>query len=128
MYQKLMIAEVTKKLRKAPLYSTDGQNFAPVLVKFFTPWTNWTWYALEGEKLEDGDWRFFGLVDGHEMELGYFMLSELQSVRGPAGLKIERDMYFDGYFVDKQNREVTSTTPTARNQPKGETECPKPLA
>lgn len=37
---------------------------------------------------------FFGLVDGFEKELGYFSLSELESVKGPLGLKIERDLYF----------------------------------
>jgi hypothetical protein len=29
-----------------------------------------------------------------ESELGYFSLSELESVRGPFGLPIERDVYF----------------------------------
>lgn len=35
------------------------------------------------------------LVDGHEAELGYWLLSELESVNGPAGLMIERDLYWD---------------------------------
>jgi len=51
------------------------------------------WFATEGE--EDGnDFRFFGYVIGFEEEWGYFMLSELQSARGPLGLPIERDLYF----------------------------------
>lgn len=37
---------------------------------------------------------FFGLVKGMEDELGYFSLEELESISGPGGLKIERDMYF----------------------------------
>ena len=37
---------------------------------------------------------FFGLVCGMERELGYFSLAELQSVRGPLGLRVERDLYF----------------------------------
>ena len=36
----------------------------------------------------------FGLVDGHEKELGYVSLNELRSVRGPLGLPIERDLYW----------------------------------
>lgn len=28
------------------------------------------------------------------MELGYFSLTELEAVRGPLGLPIERDLYF----------------------------------
>ena len=37
----------------------------------------------------------FGLVQGLENELGYFNLHELQALRGPAGLKVERDRWFD---------------------------------
>ena len=37
----------------------------------------------------------FGLVDGHEREFGYFSLPELESVKGPLGLPIERDRFFD---------------------------------
>jgi len=39
------------------------------------------------------DFQFFGLVDGMEKELGYFNLSELESIRGKFGLPVERDMY-----------------------------------
>ena len=57
------------------------------------PDSGWTWFATEGEE-EDGDFRFFGYVIGQEEEWGYFVLSELQSARGPLGLSIERDLYF----------------------------------
>jgi hypothetical protein len=69
----------------------DEQRF---VVKYFCPWNSWTWYATEGEPTETNDFCFFGRVDGHESEWGYFMLSELESVRGPWGLKVERDLYF----------------------------------
>ena len=59
-------------------------------VKFFTPDSNWTWYATDF----DGEDIFFGLVIGLEIELGYFSLAELESVRGPYGLPIERDLHF----------------------------------
>ena len=42
----------------------------------------------------DGEDIFFGLVSGFEVELGYFSLSELKSVKGPFGLPIERDLHF----------------------------------
>lgn len=61
-----------------------------VIVKFFDPTGSWTWYATE----YDGEDRFFGLVDGFELEWGYFSLKELQSVRGRFGLGIERDRHF----------------------------------
>jgi len=74
-----------------PLYSSEGQGLdAKALVKFFTPDSGWTWYASEF----DGEDTFFGLVSGLEVELGYFSLSELEEVRGPWGLPIERDKFF----------------------------------
>lgn len=63
---------------------------ALAIVKFFTPDSNWTWYASEF----DGEDRFFGLVAGFDVELGYFLPSELQSARGPLGLAIEHDIHF----------------------------------
>ncbi len=63
---------------------------APVIVKFFTPTSNWTWYATEFE----GDDLFFGLVDGFEKEIGYFSLSALKSLHGTYGDAIERDLCF----------------------------------
>jgi hypothetical protein len=103
---KLLTATIIKKLKKNPLMSGDGKTIVPVLVKFFTPDSSWTWYVVEADKQEDGDWEFFGLVDGHEKELGYFRLSDLQQVRGNLRLPVERDMYFDNRFLDKSTNEV----------------------
>ncbi len=43
-----------------------------VICKFFDPTSQWTWYVIEGQKQEDGDWLFFGYVIGVVAELGYF--------------------------------------------------------
>jgi len=86
---KLLTKEILEKLPK--LYTQEEKGLdAVAIVKFFTPDSNWTWYATEF----DGDDLFFGLVEGFEKEIGYFRLSELQSVKGVLGLPIERDMYF----------------------------------
>ena len=95
----LLTKEIRKKLPK--LRETEGQgDDAIVIVKFFDPTGSWTWYAVEGEPILDEDeneidFQFYGLVKGHEDELGYFNLNELASVKGRFGLGIERDMYFD---------------------------------
>ena len=85
---------LTEELRKEfpPLYFNEEKNAEQVRViaKFFDPTGSWTWYATEF----DGDDTFFGFVRGFEDELGYFSLSELESVRLPFGLGIERDLYF----------------------------------
>jgi hypothetical protein len=86
---------LTKQNRKdlPPLYANEDKDETEVkaVVKFFTPDSNWTWYATEF----DGEDTFFGYVVGPYPELGYFSLVELKSARGPLGLPIERDMYFD---------------------------------
>lgn len=85
----LLTDEIREALPK--LYETEAQGLeALAQVKFFTPDSGWTWYASEF----DGEDIFFGLVSGLEIELGYFSLQELESVRGPLGLWIERDLYF----------------------------------
>lgn len=87
---KLLTKEIRKKL--PPIGTTDGKGQEAVIqVKFFTPWSNWTWYGIEF----DGEDLFYGLVEGLETELGYFSLRELESITGPAGLKIERDLHFE---------------------------------
>lgn len=73
------------------LYQNEAIGLDAVApLKFFTPDSNWTWYPTE----HDGEDLFFGLVSGFEVELGYFSLSELENVRGPLGLPIERDLYY----------------------------------
>lgn len=83
---------ITEETRKTlpPLYANENEKDPIARVKFFTPWTSWTWYATEF----DGEDIFFGLVDGFGAELGYFSLAELESLTGPGGLRIERDLYF----------------------------------
>ena len=84
---------LTKANRRAlpPLYSQDGKGGEAVAqVKFFDPCGSWTWYATEF----DGEDLFFGLVEGHEKELGYFSLAEIRGFKGPLGIGIERDMHW----------------------------------
>ncbi len=85
--QKLIPPELLNTLPN--LYDTESQKDPICQIKLFTPDSNWTWYITEISK-EDND-TCFGLVAGHELELGYFTLSELSSISGPLGLKIELD-------------------------------------
>ena len=87
---KLLTKAIRAKL--PPLGSQEELGAdAKVVVKFFTPDSNWTWFCVE----YDGEDKFVGLVDGLEKELGYFSLSELQSIRGSLGLPVERDLYWE---------------------------------
>ena len=86
---KLMTNDLRTQLPQ--LYSQEEVDDPKVVAKFFTPDSSWTWYATEF----DGKDTFLGLVDGHEKELGYFSLKELESVKGPFGLGVERDLWFE---------------------------------
>lgn len=84
---KLLTKTIEKKI--PAIGKQDGlDDEAIVHVKFFDPCGSWTWYVLE----YDGEDTFFGLIDGHEPEYGYFSKIELESIRRPFGLKIERDL------------------------------------
>ena len=102
---KLLPKEIREQL--PPLYSQDGKGGkAVVYVKYFTPSSSWTWLSTEGEPVLDEsgkevDFKFFGLVFGHEREFGYFLLSELEEVRGPMGLPIERDLHFKPKMLEE---------------------------
>lgn len=86
----LMPQDVRERLPK--LYANENIGLdAMAQVKYFTPDSNWTWYASEF----DGEDILFGLVSGFEVELGYFTLSELKEAQGSLGLPIERDLHFE---------------------------------
>jgi hypothetical protein len=94
---KLLTKEITKQI--PPIYSTDGIEKKKIITKFFTPWSSFTWYVIEGNKINESDWEFFGIVDsGSYKEYGYFNLSQLTEIKGPAGLKVERDLYFNNKY------------------------------
>lgn len=75
----------------------DGRtvDHKPV-VKFFTPWSGATWLLSEITESDETDTILFGLCDlgQGEPELGYVSLAELQAIKGPWGLRIERDLWF----------------------------------
>lgn len=104
---KLITKAIEKAIEKHPLYSTDGQTKKKVICKFFNPCGLGTWLVFEGERRPNGDWLFFGLVDLYDKEMGYFTLSQLQSVKLPFGLTIERDKYLSNAVYDTETEELT---------------------
>lgn len=100
MRQELLTPEIRETLPKLYEQENAGGD-AIVHVKFFTPWSSWTWYVTEYDPIEQ---IFFGLVEGLDVELGYFSLDELLSVRGPAGLYIERDIHWQPKALKDCNR------------------------
>lgn len=95
---KLMTSDLRKKF--PVIGATEGVDpgSVRVMAKYFDPTGSATWYAVEF----DGKDQFFGWAELFPGcgEYGYFSLQELQSVRGPLGLGIERDLYFDKTMAD----------------------------
>lgn len=100
---KLITNEIIKLFEKYPIGSQDGKRGdATVIVKFFYPAGAATWLITEGNLIKDenenvSDIEMFGFCCpmGVEYgELGYVMLSDLESVEVIPGLKVERDLYF----------------------------------
>ena len=93
---KLLTDELRARL--PPLYSQEAEAEPMVYAKFFLG--GFTWYVTEGSE-QEGDFLFFGFVVGLESEFGYFLLSELETVRSPLGLAVERDLSFrEGKLTD----------------------------
>jgi len=99
---KLITPEIAEQLKKAGYYGKTP------ICKFFNPCGAATW-VIFGQDEEDSDILFcvadlgLGFV-----EAGSVSLSELESIRLPFGLTIERDIYFeaDGRDInDFLNRE-----------------------
>ncbi len=78
-----------------PLYANENvADYDAVLamVKLFSPYSNWTWYLTEWDSKTG---LCFGLVEGFEMELGYFDLTELAEVAVFGGVPaVERDLFW----------------------------------
>jgi hypothetical protein len=88
-YMKLLTKEIARRL---PVLGSQETVKDPMIqAKWFDPCGSWTWYAIEKDPASG---QCFGLVHGHEEELGYFDLDELQAYRGRLGLGIERDIHF----------------------------------
>lgn len=90
---KLLTKEIEKRIPAIRAQEELGEK-AVAHVKFFSPVGHATWFATE----YDPDERlFFGWAELHPGcgELGYFSLDELESVRLPLGLGIERDLHFN---------------------------------
>ncbi len=101
---KLMTKELGEKI--PALYANENApDYDAVVahVKLFSPYADWTWYVTEWNP-QTGE--CFGLVDGFEMELGYFDLTEMAEakVRGvvPA---VERDLYWKPKTIGEIRRE-----------------------
>lgn len=100
----LLTKELETKFENHPLFSQENKPQKEILVKYFTPWSSWTWYIVEAKR-EGDDWIMFGYVVsglGEDCNVwGYTSLKVLQSIVGPMSLSVERDLYFGEHLIDQ---------------------------
>lgn len=101
----LLTKELSESIPKLYAQEAKGEE-AVVHCKFFDPCGSWSWFVTEF----DGEDTFFGLVDGFDVELGYFSLSELQSYKGPLKIGIERDVWFQPCTLKKLRQTLRART------------------
>ena len=85
-----MTKEIQEKAEKQ--YDEDSDMEQMVVAKFFDAMGSWTWYLMNLDP-ENNDYAW-GIVDGFAVEMGSWLMSELQDVKLQFGLGIERDTSF----------------------------------
>ena len=88
---KLLTKKITEQAQKQ-YKKANNIDDQVIVAKFFNPMGSWTWYLMNLD--EDGDYAW-GIVDGNAVEMGSWLMSELQDIKLRFGLGIERDLYFE---------------------------------
>lgn len=91
---KLLTKAIERKLLANNAHMSDEIENEKVVVKFFNPSGQATWWVYSMDK--NGD--CFGVAqmfDRDTREMGYFNIHEIEAIKCPPfGLPIERDMYY----------------------------------
>ena len=87
---KLLTKSITEKAKKQYDEGSDMEQM--VVAKYFNPTGNGTWYLMNLADDEDYAW---GIVDMFAIEMGSFSMRELQGIKLPLNMGIERDKYFE---------------------------------
>ena len=86
---KLMTKAIQEQAEKQ--YDEGSDMEQKVVAKYFDPMGSWKWFLMNKKKDDSYCW---GIVKGHEVEMGSFSIDELENIKLPFGLGIERDTMF----------------------------------
>ena len=86
---KLMTKEIKKQATGQYEQGSDMEQ--KVVAKYFDPMGSWKWFLMNKKKDDSYCW---GIVKGFEVEMGSFSIDELENIKLPFGLGIERDTMF----------------------------------
>ena len=88
---KLLTKEMKENL---PALGSTAEESNPLCVAHFSnPCGAGDWYVIEGGEV-NGQYIFYGIANIFAPDFGEFLLSELENVKLPFGLTIERDLYW----------------------------------
>ena len=85
-----MTKEIQEKAEKQFDKGSDMEQM--VVAKYFDAMGGWKWFLMNKKKDDSYCW---GIVKGFEVEMGSFSIDELESIKLPFGLGIERDTLFE---------------------------------
>ncbi len=104
MAMRLMTKALEKRFAKV---GTQEDSSNPVFVaKFFNPCGAGTWYAAAYYPQEQLFFGYVSIFGDHNDEWGYFSLKELESFKGPLGIGIERDLFWEEKDADTVIKKV----------------------
>lgn len=91
---KLMTEEVKKRFEKQGNTEDMKAEEIKIIAKFFNPCGQGTWYCFEYDPKDKIFVAYVNLMGKEFAETGSVSLEEIESVKGPLGLGIERDKFF----------------------------------
>lgn len=88
---------ITKELeqRFAEIGSQENVEDPIIIAKYFNPIGSGTWFATEYNPETKTFFGYVSLFGDYNDVWGPFSLEEFEQYKGPFGLGIERDLYFD---------------------------------
>ncbi len=90
---RLMTKQLEKRFAEV---GNQGELEDPVVIaKFFNPCGAGTWYATEYDPKAKVFFGYVSIFGDWNDEWGYFAIEELEAYKGPFGLGVERDLFFD---------------------------------
>ncbi|OGO37332.1 MAG: hypothetical protein A2W35_02535 [Chloroflexi bacterium RBG_16_57_11] len=89
-----LMTEALEK-RFAEIGSQENVKDPVIVAKFFNPAGAGIWYATEYDPVTRTFFGYVSIFGDWNDEWGYFSIDELESFKGPLGIGIERDLYWD---------------------------------
>lgn len=90
---RIMTEALEKRFAQVGSQETIGDPL--VIAKFFNPAGAGTWYATEYDPETKTFFGYVSIFGDWNDEWGYFSLDELEGYKGPFGIGVERDLYWD---------------------------------